>query len=505
MTGKVYLVGAGPGDPGLITAKGIQCLARADVVIYDRLINTDLLRHVPADAEQIYAGKAARDHALSQDEINSLLVEKAQGGKTVVRLKGGDPFVFGRGGEELEALFAAGVPFEVVPGISAALAAAAYAGIPVTHRGLASSFAVITGHEDPTKPESAVDWSRLAQGADTLVLLMGVENLAHITAQLIAHGRPAETPVALVRWGTWPQQETVSGTLGDIVDRLSGRSFKPPAVILVGQTVALRERLRWFDNRPLSGKRVLVTRARDQASRLSELLREQGAETLEAPAIEIAEPEDYASLDAALERLGSYTWVVFTSANGVGAMFGRLETLGRDSRAFGDARVAAIGPATADALRQHGVNPDLMPDQYLTAAVAQALAATGLGGTSILLPRTDIAGEALAEALEAEGATVDQVVAYRTLQASRLDPEVERLLRDGGIDIVTFASASTVKNLVGLLAGDIEPLRQTTVACIGPVTARTAREAGLRVDLEAKEHTLQGLIDALVEGVKGDA
>ncbi len=488
----VYLVGAGPGDPGLITLKGIQCLQRADVVLYDRLINPDLLKHAPRQAELIYAGKAARDHALSQGEINGLLVERAREGKTVVRLKGGDPFVFGRGGEELEALASAGISFEAVPGVTSAIAAPAYAGIPVTHRGLASSFTVVTGHEDPAKPETAVDWAKLAKAADTLVLLMGVENLATIVHQLMAHGRRPDTPIALIRWGTWPHQETIGGTLATIEVQLQGRSFKPPAVILVGETARLRETLRWFDNRPLHGKRVLVTRARDQASRLSALLQAYGAETIEAPAIEIADPEDCSPLDQALTRLSEYGWTVFTSANGVSAVFRRLATMGRDARAFGTCRIAAIGPATSEALRERGIHPDLVPDQYLTAAVAEALKAQGLDGARMLLPRTDIVGEGLAGVLSAQGAAVDQVIAYRTIQAKHLDP----LLLES-VDIVTFASASTVKNLITLLNGATGLLEKTTIACIGPITARAAREAGLRVEIEAKEHSITGLVEAI--------
>ncbi|HLE81918.1 MAG TPA: uroporphyrinogen-III C-methyltransferase, partial [Dehalococcoidia bacterium] len=424
-SGKVYLIGAGPGDPGLITMKGVECLRRAQVVVYDRLVNPHLLRYVPHDAEVIYAGKAAGDHVLSQEEINMLLLEKAQEGKIVVRLKGGDPFVFGRGGEEIEPLVEAGIPFEVVPGITSAIAATAYAGIPVTHRGYTSSFAVITGHEDPTKASSSVDWEKLATGAGTLIFLMGVENLPLIVQQLTACGRRPDTPIALVRWGTWPQQKTVSGTLQNIVQRAADADLGPPAVIIVGEVVQLRDRLRWFDNRPLFGKRVLVTRSRDQASQLSELLTTFGADALEAPAIEIQEPEDYGPLDAALRGLPQYGWVVFTSVNGVGACFRRLQVIGKDARAFAATKLAAVGSATAASLEQHGITPDFVPDRYLTQEVATGLAQRGIAGARVLLPRTDLMGEDLAGALSAHGAQVDQVIAYRTVQASALDPEIE--------------------------------------------------------------------------------
>ena len=502
-TGCVYLVGGGPGDPGLITLKGLECLRHADVVLYDRLIDPQLLKHAPRNAEIIYVGKGARDHALTQDEINALLVRKAQAGKTVVRLKGGDPFVFGRGGEELEVVADAGVPFEVVPGVTAAVAALAYAGIPVTHRGYASSFAVITGHEDPTKPDSSIEWEKLATGVGTLVFLMGVENLALIVRQLLTFGRSPDTPIALVRWGTWPQQATVEGTLGDILPRLEGQDFGPPAVIVVGETVRLRERLRWFDNRPLSGKRVLVTRSRDQASQLSELLTALGAQALEAPVIEIREPEDFSRLDAALGALRQYQWAVFTSANGVDAVFQRLQSLGKDARAFAGVQVAAVGPATAATLLGQGITPDLVPDRYLTQAVAEGLAGRGIAGARVLLPRTDVVGEDLAAALKQHGANVDQVVAYRTVQAAVLEPNIHRMLRDGEVAIVTFTSSSTVKNLVSLLGGETQLLAGSMIACIGPVTSKTAREAGLSVAIEAKEHTIPGLVEALLERITG--
>lgn len=497
--GVVYLVGGGPGDPGLITLRGVACLQQADLVLYDRLINPQLLRHARPYAEVVYVGKAAGGQALTQQEINDLLVQRAKAGDTVVRLKGGDPFVFGRGGEEALALAKAGIPFEVVPGISSAIAAPAYAGVPVTHRGLASSFAVITGHEDPTKPDSSIRWEHLATGVDTLIFLMGVENLSLIVQQLIAHGRAPETPVALVRWGTWPRQETLTGTLANIQEVLKGRTFGPPAATIVGPTVALREHIRWFDTRPLFGMRVLVTRAQDQASQLAEQLAALGADPIEAPAIEITEPEDYAPLDAALRGLNRFRWVVFTSANGVNATFRRLQALSKDSRAFAHIRVAAVGPGTAAALRERWVEPDLIPDTYLTEAVAEALVKQGVRGVHVLLPRTDIASEALAQRLTEAGALIEQVIAYRTVQASALDPEIALLLRAGQVDVVTFASASTVRNLVALLGGDTSALAQSRIASIGPVTSAAAREAGLRVDIEATEHTIPGLVTAIQE------
>ncbi len=344
-SGFVSLVGAGPGDPGLLTVKGLQRLREAEVVLYDRLIDPSLVDHAPASAERIYVGKEAQRHALTQTEINALLVARGLAGKRVVRLKGGDPFVFGRGGEELEALHAVGVAFEVVPGITSAVAAAAYAGIPVTHRGYTSSFAVVTGHEDPTKPDTSIDWPHLAKAAGTLVFLMGVENLPSIVAKLMEHGRDAATPVALVRHGTWADQEVVTGTLATIAGQLQGRRFPPPAVIVVGEVVSLRETLRWWDARPLFGTRVLVTRAREQASDLAQRLAALGANVLEAPAIAIAEPDSFGPLDAAIDTLAGYGWVVFTSANGVAGFFRRLPAPGPDTRARGAGRRSAPAPA----------------------------------------------------------------------------------------------------------------------------------------------------------------
>ncbi|MCX6022179.1 MAG: uroporphyrinogen-III synthase, partial [Chloroflexi bacterium] len=371
--------------------------------------------------------------------------------------------------------------------------------IPVTHRGVSTSFAVITGHEDPTKGESSLHLDRLANAAGTLVLLMGVERLEALTAELVRGGRAPETPVALVRWGTWAQQEVVTGTLADIAAKIAGREFEPPAVIIVGEVVALRDRLRWFDNRPLTGKRVLITRSRDQAGRLGQLLAAYGAEPLEVPSIAIAPPDDYGALDGALSNLAAYQWIVFTSVNGVQGFFDRLRTLGRDARALGAVQVCAIGPATADACRSWGVFPDLVPDAFLTEAVASAMIARGIGGARILLPRTDIVGEDLPGMLGKAGATVDQVIAYRTVTAPEIDPEARALLADGKVDLVTFTSSSTVRNLVSLLGADTSLLARTRIASIGPVTTRAAEELGLPVAIKAREHTIAGLVAAIVE------
>lgn len=500
--GLVTLIGAGPGDPGLLTLRGAEALASADVVVYDYLANPALLAHARPEAEQIYVGKKAGRHTLSQGEINGLLVDLGLTGQRVARLKGGDPFVFGRGGEEALALVQAGVPFEVVPGVTSAVAAPAYAGIPVTHRGLASSFAIITGHEDPTKDESALDWPRLATGVDTLVFVMGIGNLPQIVEQLVAHGRPADTPVALVRWGTMSEQRTVSGTLADIAEKAKAAGLRPPAVTIVGSVAGLRQQLHWFEDRPLFGQRVLVTRTRQQASALSARLRALGADAVELPTIHIAPPEDWTPLDSAIAELSSYDWIVFTSANGVGWFWSRLVNARLDARALHGIRLAAIGPATAAELETHGLRADYMPGEYVAEAVAAGLG--DVGGQRVLLPRADIARPALANLLRQSGAEVVEVDAYRTLRPE-IDPDELRDLL-AGITVVAFTSSSTVRNLAAMAvdAGLELPgaLGEVAVACIGPITAATARELGLAVNVTAKEYTIDGLVEALVNHIQ---
>ena len=497
MVGRVYLVGAGPGDPGLITVKGLRCLKAADVVVYDRLVDRRLLGQARAEATLVDAGKVPGDGGAKQAEINATLVDLAAQGKNIVRLKGGDPFVFGRGGEEAQALADAGVPFEVVPGVTSAIAAPAYAGIPLTHRGVASSFTVVTGSEAADLEEgSSVAWHELASEGGSLVVLMGLESLPCIVENLKRHGWGADTEVALVQWGTEPYQQTVVGSLSDIVERASDAGLTPPVVAVFGDVVGLRQRLRWFDNRPLFGKRVLVTRTRAQASVLCDMLSLRGAEPVELPTIEVLDPEGYADLDDALKRLGNYDWVVFTSANGVRVVFERLYAIGLDSRAFGGSSVAAIGSATAESLRDRGVVADLTPDRFVSEAVVDALRDRGIRGCRVLLPRADIAGKALPQGLSDLGAVVDEVVAYRTAAVARPRGDVEAAL-SAGIDVATFTSSSTVEGLADLLDGDVSRVSDATIACIGPVTAGTARKLGLRVDIVASEHTVAGLVEAL--------
>jgi uroporphyrinogen III methyltransferase/synthase len=498
--GKVYLVGAGPGDPRLITVEGLRRLKEADVVVHDRLVSGALLKEARADAELIFVGKVAGE-SHDQEAINRLLIEKAREGKRVVRLKGGDPFVFGRGGEEAEALRAAGIAFEVVPGVTSALAVPAYAGIPVTHRGLASTFAVITGHEDPEKPESSIDWAKLATAVDTLVFLMGTKTLSEIVEKLVANGRAAETPVAVIRWGTTPEQRTVVGTLADIVSRVEAAGITPPAIAVVGEVVRMRDTLSWFEDRPLFGKRVLITRTRRQASLLARLLAEEGAIPVELPAIEIEPAADPAEVEGAIDGLKAqrYAWVVFTSLNAVELWFEHLRERGLDARPFAGAKVAAIGPATAKALRERGISADVIPGEYVADAVVEALRAHVAVGDRVLVPRAEGARPELVEGLRATGADVDEVTLYRAAAPEVAPAEALSLLRDGAIDIVTFTSSSTVRNLAAMLNGHIETLRGPLVACIGPITAKTAEELGLRVDVVASEYTVEGLVKAIRE------
>lgn len=495
-------MGAGPGDPGLITLKGLRCLEQAQVVIYDRLLDPSLVESAPASAERIFVGKERGRQELTQDQINELLIDRASAGKVVVRLKGGDPFVFGRGGEEVLALTGKDIPFEVVPGISSAIAAATYAGIPLTHRGIASSFTVVSGSEDPAKPGTSVNWQALARTGGTLVVLMGWSSLESILDTLGREGMPTSTPVALVQWGTWPAQTTVTGCLDDILGRGRQAGLQPPVVAIIGPVAALRQELAWFDRRPLFGKKVLITRSRTQASKFRSLLEGLGAQTFEIPAIQTAPLEDYTQLDEAVAKLKDYQWVIFSSSNAVDAVFDRLSHQGLDTRAFGGLKVGAIGPATADALALRGIVPDFVPTRPISEVVVKELSGHEWTGVPVLLPAADIGRDALATGLTQAGALVDRINAYRTVPTTGVDVKAREALSQG-MDAVTFTSSSTVRNLVEMLNGDRAALDATSIACIGPTTAATARELGLRVDLVASEHTIEGLVSALVTHFEG--
>ncbi len=494
--GIVSLVGAGPGDPDLISVKGLRLIRAADAVVYDRLVDSRLLERAGEAAEMIDVGKIPGKRINRQEDINKLLVELGTAGKRVVRLKGGDPFVFGRGGEEAEALAGAGVQFEIVPGVTSAVAAPAYAGIPLTHRKLASSFTVVTGSEDPTKPESSVDWESLAKSSDTLAILMGQSNLATIAEALVRYGRAPETPVALVQWGTEPYQRALTGTLSTIAEKAVTDGIGAPAVTIVGDVVRMREAISWFDNRPLFGKRVLVTRTRTQASALSEMLTRKGAQPIELPTIEIRPYGDYADLDTALRNLHEYGWAIFSSSNAVDVVFDRLRAVGLDARGMHGVQVAAIGPATRRRLSEHGVAADFVPSNFVAESVVDELKRFGLNGKRVLLPQAEIARDVLRNGLAELGASVDAIPVYRTVTPANSAERLNKVLSDG-TDIATFTSSSTATNLVELLDGNTSALKGATIACIGPVTAKRATELGLSVDVIASTHTIAGLIDAV--------
>ena len=504
--GKVYLVGAGPGDPGLITIKGLECIERSDVLIYDYLASPELLKHAREDAEAIYVGKKGGKHTLSQDSINFLIVEKAKKGLIVTRLKGGDPFIFGRGAEEVEALVKAAIPFEIVPGVTSAIAVPAYAGIPLTHREFTSTVTFVTGHEDPTKEESMIDWPAIAGGKGTIVFLMGVKNLSHIVGRLTNHGMPHDTPIALISWGTTPAQLTVTGTLATIVERVKSAGLKAPAIIVVGNVVNLRETLQWFEKRPLFGKRIMVTRAREQASALVKLLSGLGAECLEYPTIKVVPPDDWKPLDMAIERLSSYDWLVFTSANGVNLFFQRFFAKdqflkNRDVRALRNLRIAVIGPATAKRLFDFGLRSDIVPESYQAEAVVEAFAKEDIKGKKILLPREKEARPILPVELTKMGAVVDEVTAYHTKEVRDNIDLLIKQLEEKTIDLITFTSSSTVKNFHTLLPPEkFETLMHgVVIACIGPITADTARELGIDVQITAESYTIAGLCKAILQ------
>ncbi|MDO4921786.1 MAG: uroporphyrinogen-III C-methyltransferase [Phascolarctobacterium sp.] len=495
--GKVYLIGAGPGDPGLLGLKAKECLETADAVVYDRLADPRILAFARKDAEMVYVGKASANHTMRQPDINKLLVKLAQEGKTVARLKGGDPFVFGRGGEEAIELLEAGQPFEFVPGVTSAIAVAEYAGIPVTHRHVATSFAVITGHEDPTKGESTINWQGLATAVDTLVFLMGVENIEKISKQLIANGRSASCPAAVIRWGTHPEQRTLVTTLGAAAEDVKKNNLKPPAIFIVGEVVKLREQLQWFDNKPLFGKTVIVTRARAQASELTKKLEARGAKVIEVPAIKIVPAADYAPLDKAIGELNAYKWLVFTSANGVDYFFQRLLQAGKDARALANAKLAAIGSATAQALAERGLAADLIPSAYKAEELAEALADKIVPGDKILIARAKVAREVLPESLRKIGADVNVVTAYETVADCENKDELLAALQNGDASVVTFTSSSTVTNLLKVLGNEQKLLANAALAAIGPVTAETLRKHGFAPAIEAQEYTIDGLMRAI--------
>jgi len=491
--GKVFLVGAGPGDPGLLTLKGARALAQCDTLVYDYLASAAIVGLAPPDCEKIYVGKKAGQHTLSQDEITALIVRLGLEGKKVVRLKGGDVFVFARGGEEAHALAQAGVPFEIVPGITSALAAPAYAGIPVTHRDHNTSFTVATGHEDPTKGYSSLDFAKLANRKATTIFLMAMGNLAGIVAKLKEHGLEGDTPVGIIHEGTKPTQEVLVATIDTVIGEVARTGISAPAIVVIGDVVRERERIRWFDAQPLFGKRVLVTRPAHQADDFATRLWEAGAEPILAPTISIGPPDDAATARDAVGRVRAYDWAVFTSRNGVDAFFDVLGELGRDARAFGDVKLAAIGPKTAAALASRGIRVDLVPPTFVNEAVAAELLARTSPGDRVLIFRAQEARDVLPDTLRAHGRVADVFAAYKT----RFVDDPELAAKAARANIVTFTSSSTVAGFIHNIPDAVTALSAKTVAAIGPITAQTARDAGIRVDVVAAEFTVDGLLTAL--------
>jgi uroporphyrinogen III methyltransferase / synthase len=488
--GKVYLVGAGPGDPELITLKGRRVLALADCVLHDHLANESLLEHAPRTAERIYVGKKRAEHAYSQDEICALMVERAGSGQTVVRLKGGDPMIFGRGGEELDALVEAGIPFEVVPGVNSALGIAAYSGVPLTHREHTSAVTFVTGHN-----VAQIDWAKIG-AAETLVVFMGLTSIEAIARELMAHGRSGETPAMAVRWGTRPDQQTVVGTLRDLPARIEESAMKPPATIVIGEVVRLRERFNWFERLPLFGKRIVITRDRTQAGGLAEQLRTLGAEAIELPTIEIRAALDPEPLNRAIEELESYDWIIFTSANGVQYFMERLDASTRDLRAV-RGRIGAIGPATRQALETLHLKVDLVPEQYVAESLIAAFEGVELRGKRILLPRAAVARDVVPLELAKRGAEVNVVEAYRTGVPESSEARARKIFKgESKPDWITFTSSSTVKNFLAMAGRDA--LDGVRVASIGPVTTDTLRMHSVEPDTEAQPYTMDGLVTAIL-------
>jgi len=494
--GICYLVGTGPGDPGLLTLKGRDCIEAADVLVYDYLCNPELLRYAKAGAEKIYVGKKAKDHTKTQDEINELIVKLTSEGKVVTRLKGGDPVLFGRGAEEAGELAKAGVRFEIVPGITSAIAGPAYAGIPVTHRDHCSQLTIFTGHEDPTKPETSLDYAKLAVADGTKVFLMGVERIDEITSQLMKHGAAPSTPMALVRWATLGRQQTLVGTLRNMAEKVKEAGFKAPAVAVVGDVVTERENINWFETRPLFGKRIVVTRTRQQAGVLTKALAALGADVIELPTIRIEEPHNRMAFGELVQDCHTYDWIVFTSPNGVEAFFKMFYKLYNDARSIGGAKIAVIGPGTADKVREYRMAVDLMPDKdFVAEGLIKAFKDNlSVENSTILWVRADGAREVIANELTGLGAIVDEAIAYRTVAEKEDNLNALARLKEEGADMITFTSSSTVECFLELGVPLPEKIK---IASIGPVTSATIKKHGLKADVSAKEHTIPGLVAAI--------
>ena len=499
-SGRVYLVGAGPGDPGLLTIRGKGCLELADVVIYDYLANPELLVYAPEGAEKICVGKPHSAQHLSQDQTNALLAEKTAAGKKVVRLKGGDPYIFGRGGEEAAFLSQQQIPFEVVPGISAGFAAAAYAGIPLTHRDVTTSLALLTGHERPERQLSSLDWETLAAGAGTLVFYMGITNLELISERLIEYGRSPQTPVAVIQWATLPQQKTLVGTLESIAADVQRQGIEPPAVIVIGEVVTYREQLRWFDKRPLFGKRILITRPQTQAASFARQLEQLGAQAICVPTIEIVPPDNLQPLDQAVRQLANFDSLILTSVNGVASFFERLAANNLDVRSLAGVEIIAVGPKTAEAIEAYRLRPDLIPERYQAEGLVDELLTRDLKGQRFLYPRAKVVRPLLIDSLRAAGAEVVAPVAYQTVAALSQKEQLRQLLLAGDLDAICFSSSSTFENLYQMFAEELAQLQgETEFFSIGQITSNTIRKHGFVVALEPEKSTLDELVAAMVE------
>lgn len=507
--GKVYIVGAGPGDISLLTLKGLKCLQKAEVVIYDFHLNAQVLNYISHDAEFIYAGKRGGQHTMTQDEINRTLVEKAREGKIICRLKGGDPFVFGRGGEEAETLAGENIEFEIVPGVSSAIAAPAYAGIPLTHRLYSSSIAIVPGYEDPSKEESSIDWQKLATGVGTIVFLMTVKNISLVCKKLIDNGRSPDTPVAVIRWGTRADQTTLVGNLKTMPDLIKENEIKPPAVMVVGEVVRLREILNWYEKKPLFGQRILITREHSEGY---ESLEELGAEIVEFRTIEIVPPEDWAELDNAIDKIESYNWLILTSANGVKFLFRRLFEKEKDIRDLKGIKICAVGTKTAEAINKFGVKVDLVPEEFNAEGLLSAISKqsnvgayrdTPLRGIKFLLPRAEVAREVLPEMIKELGGEIDVVTAYRAVKPDTHGKRLKRFLKEGKITIATFTSAATFNNFIEITGEDAEDvLKDVAITVIGPVTAKAIEKAGLKVSIMPKEATIEAMVNEIIKWAK---
>ncbi len=504
--GKVYLVGAGPGDPGLVTVKGLDIIKRADVIVHDYLANPRLLHEVRDDCEIIFVGKKHDKHHMEQSEINKILVQLAREREIVVRLKGGDPFVFGRGGEEADALVDAGISYEVIPGVTSAVAVPTYAGIPLTHRDFASDVTFVTGHERSDGAKAPIDWRGLARGNGTLVFLMGIKNIEKISTNLIENGRNSCTPAAVIRWGTMAEQKVISGTLASIATKVREAELKPPAIIVVGEVVRLRDTLSWFDKKPLFGQKILITRPKDQSTELISLLENQGAEALEFPTIQTIPASDYSGLDIAIDEIDGYDWLIFTSANGVSYFIERLLAKDKDIRTLKNIKIATVGPATAKRLRDLKIKVDLVPDDFLAEGLIKSFSDMGVDGIKMLLPRALKARELLPDELKKLGADLEVATAYETITAKTISAPVKKQLTEGRIDWITFTSASTVKNFIKIMDDvDIAELsKKVKVAAIGPVTEKTAKKYGFAVEVTASRSTNSGLAAAIADAVKNE-